>query len=234
MQVEHAIDTLTKFLKKQQLADGSFLSYSSPDMHDFSHAQPYRTIFTTALILSSLQHYNDPISIPIKQKSAHYLLSQKSDNWTFNYWQKSVPEYTQLPYPDDLDDTCCALAALQHYDAKIISGEVLAKIVHILTELEIQEGGPYKTWITQRDVDPIWQDVDVAVNSNIAYFLSLQDIELPNITGLIEQVISRKKYESPYYPTPYPIIYFISRWYTGSKKKQLTKFLLDNRDKKKK
>lgn len=228
---EKNIDRAVTLLKKQQLDNGSFLSYSSPSQNNFSKAVPYNTIFTNALILSSLQHLDNPKSKFIQNKIARFLLSEKSPHWTFNYWSKSAPEYKNLPYPDDLDDTFCALAALFTFDKSLITGEVLASVIHILTSLEVDEGGPYKTWIVEDTADKIWQDVDLAVNANIGYFLALNKIDLPNITTFIENALKNSTYTSPYYPTPYPILYFISRWYSGELKEKAIDDILKNQGK---
>jgi len=81
----------------------------------------------------------------IKQKAAKFLLSQKSKHWSFNYWVRNSQEAKKLPYPDDLDDTFCALSALFQYDPNLINGSAMAKIITLLTAMEKKEGGPYRT-----------------------------------------------------------------------------------------
>lgn len=215
------IKKLLTFLEGEQQPNGSFLSYSSPRDNKFSKASPYKTVFTTALILSALQQVDTPLAHKIKERAAKFLWGQKSKNFTWNYWDRSSAEYEEMPYPDDLDDTFCSLAALQTYDKRLISGDVLAKAVTILTALEEKEGGPYKTWIVDEAADEIWKDVDLGVNSNIAYFLTLNDVKLPNITTFCENFIKNEGLSSPYYPHDFALIYFLSRWYKGTYKKQL-------------
>ena len=55
-------------------------------------------------------------------------------------------------------------------------------------------------------------------------------MSLDNINKLIEDAIDSSIYYSPYYPTPYSIIYFISRSYTGKKIPKIIDFLLSQRD----
>ena len=98
-------------------------------------------------------------------------------------------------------------------------------LVSVLTQLEIKEGGPYKTWLVKPTNITHWQDVDLAINSNIAYFLSLQKVKLPNITKLIEKAIINDKIISCYYPNQAPLLYFISRWYQGPQKIKLNKII---------
>lgn len=227
-------DVFTKglvFLKKHQRLDGSFLSLSSPHPKTFNNAFSFHSVFSTALILACLNSLPKTLlAEEIKSKAAQFLLQQKSAYWSFNYWDRNSLEYQKTPYPDDLDDTACALAALYQYDSKLINGSALAKIVTLLTSAETKEGGPYKTWIAPDNVPEIWKDVDLAVNSNIAYFLSLQEISLPNLNELIVLAINKDNLKSPYYSSEYPLIYFISRFFKEKAKVKLIKKILDNKD----
>ena len=103
------------------------------------------------------------------------------------------------------------------YDSKLIDGTAMAKIVNLLTAMEKKEGGPYKTWLVSESANKAWKDVDLAVNSNIGYFLSLEEIELENIDELINLAIEKEQLNSQYYPSIYPVVYFISRWFKSEK-----------------
>jgi len=219
------------YLATQQQKDGSFLSLSTPNSLKFRKAKKYHSTFPASLILSCLNSLDETSEIKkIKRKAAKFLLSQKSPHWSFNYWARDSKESEQMPYPDDLDDTFCALAAFYQYNPELIDGSAMAKIVTLLTAVEEKEGGPYRTWLVQGGAKKVWKDVDLVVNSNIAYFLLLHDIRLPNSTAFIESAIDTGSYTSPYYPSIYPIIYFISRFYRGRKMKQIRDFLLSKRD----
>ncbi|MDO8270189.1 MAG: hypothetical protein Q7T54_05990 [Candidatus Levybacteria bacterium] len=214
--IQDSIQKTVEYLLTQQGKDGSFVSLSSENPEIFDNALQFHSTFSTSLILSSLSQVEKNKSIlKIQKKAAAFLLSQKSTSNAFNYWARESVEAKKMPYPDDLDDTCCAWAALLLFDKKLVSGAVLAKIVALLNATEVNEGGPYRTWIVSDTADRVWLDVDVAVNSNVAYFLSLLEIELPNVLRLIENCIKEDKLASPYYPTIFPIIYFISRFYKG-------------------
>ncbi len=203
------------FLRRNQNSDGSFTTQSK--LKDSLKTEEHISPFYTAIILSVLNACgNDPKTLEIKKKSARFLVSQKSTNWTFNYWVRHSEESRQVPYPDDLDVTCCALSALFTYEPEIVTGDALAKVVNILTLLENQEGGPYRTWLVDSHAPKEWRDVDIAVNSNIAYFLHLFKVKLPNIDLLVETSFDQKKLISPYYVSELPVFYFISRFYTGS------------------
>jgi len=233
MNTDKNINESIKFLLKNQKDNGSFLSLTSLSPDNFKNAHECQSVFSTALILSclnALDGNNSRELLGIKQKAANFLLSQKSSNWSFNYWARGSRQAEEMPYPDDLDDTACALSALYKHNPDLLSGEVLANVVTVLTALEVKEGGPYRTWLVPANTQKAWLDVDLAVNSNIGYFLSLQDVHLESIVELAEKAINDKKYESPYYPHPYPIIYFISRFYRGAKSKEVIDFLLEKQD----
>lgn len=227
----NVIDSGIEFLREEQQTDGSFLSLSSPDPVTFQQPLSFHSVFPTALILLSLLSLDETPTIAIiKEKAAKFLLSQKNKYWSFNYWARGSEEAKTMPLPDDLDDTFCALSALFRYKPKLFTGSTLAKITLLLTTMETKEGGPYRTWFVGENAPPIWKDTDIVVNTNIAYFLSLQDIELPNVTQLLETAISRNKLTTPYYPTPFPFLYFLSRFYTGKKAKNLVDILHQNTD----
>lgn len=228
--ITDAISSGITYLQTQQQTDGSFLSLSSPSSLSFQKAFTFHSVFSTALILSCLNNLKDsPMLQEIKQKAASFLLSEKSEHWSFNYWVRGSKETKEMPYPDDLDDTFCALSALYQYDPKLIDGAAMAEIIMLLTTLEEKEGGPYRTWLVPESADKVWKDIDLVVNSNIAYFLSLQEIDLPNVNQFIESHIENSL-TSPYYPTVFPLIYFISRFYHGDKISKLTDIILVGRD----
>lgn len=226
--IEKVINKGLEYLAGKQNQDGSFDSFVSWDEENFSKPIYRASIFPTCLVLSCINNLRSyEISKKVAQKSATFLLLQKSDFWSFNYWKRNSKEATSVPYPDDLDDTCCALAGLSGYDDSIINSDALALIIQVLTETEIREGGPYITWLVPKNAKKKWRDVDLAVNSNVGFFLSMFDVSLKSINNLIENAIEKKYYYSPYYVSQYSVVYFISRYYKGSSKKKIIEFLLN-------
>ena len=139
------------YLYSVQEKNGSFLSLSSSHSNTFNDKPFYHTTFSTSLILSCSHWINPSTKLNIiKQKAATFLLTQKSRHWSWNYWIRKSKESKQRPYPDDLDDTFCALSALFLYNPKLIDGESFSYIVQLLSLLEIQEGGPYRTWLIKK------------------------------------------------------------------------------------
>jgi hypothetical protein len=169
-------------------------------------------------------------------------ISHSTSHSTFHPTSHSTSHSTSYStsYPNDLDDTFCALSAIRLANPEMIDGKVLAKIVKLLVRNEKIEGGPYYTWLTQRKAGyltmdsstdlqkNIWYDIDPVVNANIAYFLSLENIYLPNLNRYIEEIIEKKDYRSRYYFSPSSIIYFITRGYCGKNRQQLIEFLLES------
>ena len=226
------IDKGIIFLKSQQEVGGNFLSLSFAQSADSIGVKRYHSLFFTTLILDFLINIKEVPGVKnVKDKAASFILSQKSEHWSFNYWMRNSQEAKKMPYPDDLDDTFCALSSLFRYNPDLIDGKSMADIVQLLTTNEIEEGGPYRTWLIPKESGKKWTDVDIAVNSNIAYFLSLQGIDLPQLTSFIESHIKKEAFISPYYPSVYPVIYFISRFYKGKYIDRLVTYLLSKRDK---
>ncbi len=157
---------------------------------------------------------------------AKWLLAQHGPAWSFNYWAAGAPERAATTYPDDLDDTFCALGGLYLHDPKLIDAAALGKIVRLLLATESKVGGPYRTWLVGPEAAKHWRDVDVAVNANVAYFLRLAASPLPNLTHYMEQAVQRQRYASPYYPSAYPIMYYLARAYRGPAQPKLAAQIL--------
>ena len=225
-----AIQNGVRFLAHKQESDGSFMCLTSTIFDDYSNATVVPAIVPANIVLSSLAHIEETETVhDIKKRVAGFLLTQRGAFWSFNYWYKNTKEYTEIPYPDDLDDTFCALAALYEYDAKLFDGEAMGKIVTMLTMAEDREGGPYNMCLIPKTNGADWKDIDLVVNSNIAYFLYLQDVEVPNLTAFIETSIEEDDYEFPY-NTIYPGIYFISRFYKGAKSEHMINLILSKKE----
>jgi hypothetical protein len=211
-------------LLNDNIRQGYFLSYSSPSKLFSRKVQKFPTTFSNALIMLNLMGIKSKNIELILNKLNVFLLNQKTKILTFNYWDKNANEYTKIPYPDDLDDTFIALTAIHRHNVRSLSGSDMRKITELLVHQEAETGGPYFTWVyNENDVE--WKDIDVAVNSNIAFFLSELDITLPNIVNFIEKAILNKQIVSKYYPQSIPVGYFISKWYKGEQVDSLITFL---------
>jgi hypothetical protein len=209
-----AIEQSLNFLKANQSKDGGFVVKASTIADDFSNYRRHPSIFFSALILECLSSI--PGTETITAQLANFLLTHKSEHWTWNYWMRGSGATVSHIYPDDLDDTACSLAALQHYQPKLIDGNALGGLAQALTACETAVGGPYQTWLIDQQAYPVWHDVDVAVNANIGYFLSLRSVKLPGLEQYLDNCLNRDALKSSYYIGEIPTIYFLARWYKGS------------------
>lgn len=215
------------YIAKIQQPDGSFISFSSPSKQPFMPTNTYVTTFAQSIMLSALAHIKNDSALRVRHRLADWLLKQHGPLWSFNYWPREHELSKQLPYPDDLDDTFCALMALFQHNPGLIDATCLGHVAKLLIATETAPGGPYRTWLVPPSSAAVWRDVDVAVNSNIAGFLQSVAGPLPNVTAFMEHAISAEKLTSPYYPSPYPVAYYVARAYRGPGQGQLAKQLLD-------
>jgi hypothetical protein len=219
-----------EWLACEQRSDGSYLCLVSEVLDDYRISEAVPAIVPTNIVLSSLIVFQGSEKAEqIKKKAAAFLHEEKNEYWSFNYWFRTSDWYTKEPYPDDLDDTFCALAALYQYDPSAFDGGALAKIVLMLASAEKAEGGPYDMWLVPPEGRKTWNDVDLVVNANVGFFLNLQQIHLPKLTAFIEESIEIEKFEFPYNKI-YPAIYFIARWYRGPKVEKLVQLLLKHQE----
>jgi hypothetical protein len=181
------------------------------------------TIFQTVLILDAL--HDVPGTETIRDQAARYVASQASKQGAWNYWEQHSVQRESEPYPDDLDDTACALAALTRHEAGTVGSGELGRFAHLLVAAEQQPGGPYNTWLIDTDKAEQWKDIDLAVNANIGYALSLHGVALQNLATYIEQQL-QKPVHSSYYVGEIPVFYFLSRWYTSDELVQRLSTLL--------
>ena len=213
--LQASLDKGLAYLAKIQRPDGGFDSYSSPSMTRFQKTFTYQTTFVPAVMLAALSGLPAPGCRRLTRQLADFVQAQHSPGWSFNYWAAASPERGKRPYPDDLDDSACALIGLFLHQPKSISAEVLAAFVKLLLATETGVGGPYRTWLVPAGDNSGWADTDLAVNANLAYFLSLVSQPLPSLTVLMEQAIRSEQLVSPYYVSTLPVVYYLARAYKG-------------------
>ncbi len=129
------------------------------------------------------------------------------------------------PIRTHLDLTFCALAALNLHNPLLIDAEAMTKVIKILLSTEKSVGGPYRTWLVPPDSEPVWLDVDIAVNCNVAYCLTLLGSPLPKLSSFIDDAIIAGSLRSPYYPSDHMTAYYMARGYNGQHKARLIKII---------
>lgn len=207
------------YLKGAQATNGKFVGLAGVDSAAHT-AVKTDTIFFTALIADCLRLLGSARSV--RSQATDYLLQHKSDQWTWNYWER---QSQSRPYPDDWDDTACAAAAIINFNPHLIDARSQARIARALISSEVAAGGPYTTWLASKDLGD-WQDVDLVVNVNIGYLLSRLDVRSPALEEYIGDCIKQGNFESRYYCGRAPALYFLSRWYRGAAQADLTKAVL--------
>ncbi len=223
--VERTIKAGVDYIAAQQLPGGGFKSLSSPSAKPFKPEPEYLTTFTSSLILAALASADVLESQGVRGRLASFLRGQASSHWSFNYWAKRTSQRRSQPYPDDLDDTFCALAALNLHNPLLIDAEAMTKVIKILLSTEKSVGGPYRTWLVPPDSEPVWLDVDIAVNCNVAYCLTLLGSPLPKLSSFIDDAIIAGSLRSPYYPSDHMTAYYMARGYNGQHKARLIKII---------
>ncbi|MFA6252322.1 MAG: hypothetical protein WCX74_02900 [Candidatus Paceibacterota bacterium] len=101
-----------------------------------------------------------------------------------------------------------------------INGKEIAKIMKKLGNMEEKEGGPYKDDKGQ---------IEIGLNSIIFYLLSALEVEIPNLTELIEDHIRKNDFQSDYIKESLSI-YLISQTYKGKEKEKLVKMIRERKN----
>lgn len=206
---QRPLEAARRFIARSQQASGSWPGVASYEATPFggNHRRP--TVFFTALIAGSLSVV--PETEMSRQKACQYLLRHASSSLTWNYWERNSSMRLTEPYPDDLDDTACALAACSQSSPHGLSGRQQAQLAQALITAEQQPGGPYATWLIDEAELTTWHDIDVAVNANIAFVLQLQQTRLTSLDHYLETAITQAEVNSSYYYGQEPVIYFLAR-----------------------
>lgn len=198
-------------LRAEQQGDGSFRAWTSPHLFAAKAEQAYATTFVTSQIAWALSRSGMKQTDELLGRAVSFLERQFQDG-SVNYWARGSTESERMRLPDDLDDTACALAAFISVRPKLKEdGQLLGQVTRALIDCETQPGGPFRTWRIHHDADAKWLDVDVAVNANVAYALSLLDVSLDPLWTFLDRAVEQWRFHSLYYPNRIPILFFLSR-----------------------
>lgn len=198
-----------EYIGSMQRSDGGFDGLASAEPSDFDTAHVQPTVFFTALIAECCAESD--MAQAIAPRAVSYLLAHKSQGWSWNYWERNAVSGRRQGYPDDLDDTSCAISAVHAWRPELITGAVLGYVGQQLVACEQEPGGPYQTWLVPPDDLEKWYDVDIAVNANIAHMLGKLDVRVPGLETFLIDSINNDRLSSKYYIGVYPSIYFLAR-----------------------
>ena len=162
-------------------------------------------VFFTALVLANLNGTEE--NLEIKQRAVAFLLSKKNSKWIFSR---------------NINKNFCILSALMEYDSDLLDGVAVGEILNLLTLIESEVGGPYFS-------DKKSKIIDLATNVQIAYFLSLHEVSLPNLDTMIDTAIINQNYQSDFYQSAMPIVYLISKFYKGEHQTELIDYVIINK-----
>jgi hypothetical protein len=158
---------LVQRLKEVQLPDGSFVG--TRWKNGIQDQGPVRLpMVCTAWIVIWLEEIaTSPEERQIVEKALEFLDGRQvsKGGWSFD-GSDSLP---------DLDTTMVVLRALS---SRGINGSHVAVIANMLTSHEVDEGGPYRSSFEDQNLDP-------AVNLNVALCLRTQDVELENLDAYL-------------------------------------------------
>ncbi len=205
-----AIQTGLTYLAQAQRPSGEFATYYSADRTDLVGAEACpKSVYITTFIMHALSCLPpNPLIDQILQPAAAFLLGEQEDNGAWNYIGRGKHQV-----PDDLDDTCCVVAALcqmGHRPDFLFYG--------LLWQNEVAPGGPYYTWLGINNDPgdyPFIREIDALVNANILFCAGLLDLLLAGAAAYLCRVIETETYqaENVYCLSPHFLIYAISRAY---------------------
>jgi hypothetical protein len=195
-----------QFLQANQRDSGEWPTVFSPH-HDLRGAAAYaKSPYVTSFVIHALQFLPPEARIAALQaRAAAFLQAEREDDGAWNYEGRG-----DWRIPADLDDTCCAMAALIESDQR----PDLAFYI-LLWNKEQAPGGPYHTWLNVNELadSPLAKEVDALVNANIAFCFGLLGIPLPGTAAYLADLVQRADYTRAtiYGLSPHFLIYCLSR-----------------------
>lgn len=203
-----ALEQGLDFLRRSQRPSGEFTTYSA-DRPDLAGASPFpKAVYATTFVVQALSCLPPGPGVDEMQRRAgDFLAGEQDPSGAWNYHGRG-----EWPIPPDLDDTCCAVAALlklgRHPDLSFYS---------LLWENESAPSGPYFTWIglNDRPGDPRAREIDALVNANVLFCCGLLELPLPGTAAYLRRIIEAGAYlsHSVYCVSPHLLIYTLSRAY---------------------
>jgi hypothetical protein len=88
--IRKSIKSGVRFVVGQQRRDGGFGGWSSSSLTHFGEEREYLSTFMTAQVLEALNRVRGARGVC--RRAVKFLVNQRSEQWSFNYWAKSAPE----------------------------------------------------------------------------------------------------------------------------------------------
>lgn len=196
MSAPSLVTKLERFLSDQQNSRGIFKSFAIDK--NGVRIESLSTIYFSALSFSIL---TDPIvclpSLHTEQLLILFLKQsrrERSTTNTYNYWLRRSNDFRNRPIPDDWDDTALMYAVLsQHVEYQT------PRAYQLLKRAKDPKTSLFQTWIFANGYPKKWHDLDLWVNLNIAYWLILEDVLVPDMWERCLEGIEQKDQSSRYY-----------------------------------
>ncbi len=135
------VDAALAFLAEQQLPNGEFPTVRGrlPKLEDERSFES--TTFATSYVLHSLSHVDRSPAPVLADGAADFLESVMERHGVWRYWTARDRRHSSIP--PDLDDTCCASAALRDVGRAPIAN-------HDLILANRNRAGLFYTWLVPR------------------------------------------------------------------------------------
>jgi len=161
-EVEHALRAGLSFLSETQLPSGELPVYTSLDPTLVTGCQFDSCVFGTTFLVYALQQLRSigmPVPNEMLTQAQNFILGGMSGPGLFSYY----PASTKVYLPPDLDDTCCASAALRNVHPYFFWNQNLDALL-----ASRNSDGVFFTWI-----EPFAgkNNVDIGVNANVLLYL---------------------------------------------------------------
>ncbi|MGD1045176.1 MAG: prenyltransferase/squalene oxidase repeat-containing protein [Bacteroidota bacterium] len=209
--IDSSIQKAVDFLCNAQLGWGEFPIFGINASGEIFYR---KCVFATTFILHALSFVdNTPQIQQVIKKALKFLLSEREDSGTWNYFGKTC---SLIP---DLDDTACVLAALAKNNSAVQS-----EICDQLLKYRDPSSSLFKTWI--EDPPNTENDIDSIVNANILFLYGLlgKSQMIPEVVSYLikEADILHIQSSQVWYHSPQVFSYTVSRAFNDGSVTELT------------
>jgi hypothetical protein len=135
------LDSALSYLDRQQRPNGEFPTFKAADdavVHERSFDS---TPFATTYVLHGLSHVEWSKARALAEPALDFLEAEMEPHGVWRYWTSQHPQHQFVP--PDLDDTCCAAAALRRF------GRSVPENVELILANR-NRAGLFYTWLVPR------------------------------------------------------------------------------------